>query len=78
MQIMKTFSPINQLHYPFKTTPEPGEIVKVTDGVFWLRMPMPLSLNHINLYLLEDEDSWTIIDSDRPSMVRTSGLRSTA
>ncbi len=35
----------------------------VAPGVFWLRMPLPLALDHINLYLLEDNDSWVIIDT---------------
>lgn len=53
----------NNLIYPFEARPKPGKKVRITDGVYWLRMPLPISLNHINLWLLEDCDGWTIIDT---------------
>lgn len=47
--------------------PEPGELTKIADGVFWIRMPLPFALDHINLWLLEDElegqAGWTAIDT---------------
>ena len=45
--------------YPFGKTPEPGELIEVAPAVYWLRMPLPMSLNHINLYLLESGTGWT-------------------
>ncbi len=51
------------LQYPFKETPEFGTIKQVAAGVYWLRMPLPMALDHINLYLLEDEAGWYIIDT---------------
>ncbi|GAA4033115.1 MBL fold metallo-hydrolase [Actimicrobium antarcticum] len=60
-----------QLDYPFADTlPASGELRDVAAGVRWLRMGLPFALNHINLWLLEDEfDSehgpvkgWTAID----------------
>jgi len=51
------------LEYPFKNIPLPTELVEITNGVYWLRMPLPLPLGHINLYLLEDTDGWWIIDT---------------
>lgn len=50
------------LKYPLQT-PTPGSIECVADGVLWLRMPMPIALDHINLYLLEDDDGWFIVDT---------------
>ena len=35
----------------------------VADGIQWLRMPLPLELDHINLWLLEDDDGWAIVDT---------------
>ncbi|MEQ1518315.1 MAG: MBL fold metallo-hydrolase, partial [Usitatibacteraceae bacterium] len=39
----------------------------VAPGIYWIRMPLPFALNHINLWLLEDEDEdglgWTIVDT---------------
>ena len=51
------------LSYPFTDKPQPGELVSVAPGVFWLRMPLPIALNHINLWLLEDDEGWTIVDT---------------
>lgn len=31
-------------------------------GIFWLRMPLPFALDHINLWLLRDGDGWTGVD----------------
>lgn len=42
--------------------PEDGELIEVAPGVHWLRLPLPFSLNHVNLYLLEDGDGWVIVD----------------
>ncbi|MDP6151224.1 MAG: MBL fold metallo-hydrolase [Gammaproteobacteria bacterium] len=52
-----------ELSYPFAEKPLPGKIVFVAPGVAWLRMPLPIALNHINLWLLEDEQGWTIVDT---------------
>lgn len=51
-----------ELTYPFEGWPQPGETREIAAGVRWLRMPMPGSLNHINLYALEDEAGWTLVD----------------
>lgn len=51
------------LEYPFATRPEPGAAVVVVPGVLWVRMRLPFQLNHINLWLLEDGDGWTIVDT---------------
>ncbi|MDH4188969.1 MAG: MBL fold metallo-hydrolase [Betaproteobacteria bacterium] len=50
------------LEYPFAGAPEPGSTVEVAPGVHWLRMPLPFALDHINLWLLEEDDGWTIVD----------------
>jgi glyoxylase-like metal-dependent hydrolase (beta-lactamase superfamily II) len=52
-----------QLSYPLGAPPLPGESCEVAPGVHWLRMPLPMSLNHINLWALEDGDGWTLIDT---------------
>ena len=55
------------IHYPHEIPPAPGESIRVADGVFWIRMPLPFALDHINLWLLEDTDDadpgWTIVDT---------------
>jgi len=49
--------------YPFATPPAAGETFQVSPGIHWLRMPLPFALNHINLWLLEDDDGWVIVDT---------------
>ena len=54
------------LHYPYAHPPADGELIEVAPGIFWLRMPLPFQLNHINLWLLRDGDSWMIVDTGFP------------
>jgi len=52
------------VRYPFADTiPAPGEALAVAPGVWWIRMPLPFALDHINLWLLEDGEGWTIVDT---------------
>jgi glyoxylase-like metal-dependent hydrolase (beta-lactamase superfamily II) len=61
----KNSETVRGLVYPFgkKANPPPGEVVLVAEGVYWVRFSMPMSLDHINLWLLEDGDGWTIVDT---------------
>jgi glyoxylase-like metal-dependent hydrolase (beta-lactamase superfamily II) len=55
------------LHYPLGTPPEPGQVCEVVPGVLWLRLPLPFSLNHINVWAIADQDEhgpgWAIVDT---------------
>lgn len=53
------------LQYPYgrRVNPTPGEPQEIADGVYWVRFPMPMSLDHINIWLLEDGDGWTVVDT---------------
>src|SRR5471030_1399665 len=52
-----------QLSFPCGDVPEPGDIKNVAPGIYWLRMPLPFQLNHINLWMIEEVDGWTIVDT---------------
>jgi glyoxylase-like metal-dependent hydrolase (beta-lactamase superfamily II) len=54
---------MSSLEYPWPETPPPGESIEVAPGVHWISMPLPFQLDHINLWLLEDEGGWTIVDT---------------
>jgi glyoxylase-like metal-dependent hydrolase (beta-lactamase superfamily II) len=54
---------MSSLQYPFAALPAPGTTVQVAPGVHWLSMPLPFQLDHINLWLLEDGDAWTVVDT---------------
>lgn len=53
----------DSLKFPFENPPEFGTTLEIMPGIHWLRMPLPMALNHINLYLLEDGDGWFVIDT---------------
>ena len=54
---------MNGLRYPWETPPDSGEAIEIADGVLWLRLPLPMKLDHVNVYALDDGDGWTIIDT---------------
>lgn len=65
------------LQYPFPDLPSSGQRFKVAEGVYWLRFPLPFALDHINLWLLEDDAGWTVVDTGlgvRPSQKIWKGL----
>lgn len=51
------------IEYEFEQRPENGQAIQILDGIQWLRMPLPFSLNHINLWLLRDQQRWAIVDT---------------
>ena len=64
-QLSTEFAQRPELEYPFEKrwSPQPGEPFEVADGVYWLRMPLPIALDHINLWILRDGDGWTLVDT---------------
>ena len=47
----------------FSEVPTQGKPLQVADDVWWLRLPLRSSLGHVNLYVLEDTDGWTVVDT---------------
>jgi glyoxylase-like metal-dependent hydrolase (beta-lactamase superfamily II) len=54
---------ISSLSYPFPEVPAAATTLEVAPGIRWLSMPLPFQLDHINLWLLEDEAGWTVVDT---------------
>ncbi len=62
----------HQIHYPLgDALPPEGVAMEVGPGVKWVRMGLPFALDHINLWLLRDQqpdftgtliDGWTVVD----------------
>jgi glyoxylase-like metal-dependent hydrolase (beta-lactamase superfamily II) len=56
-----------QITYIDVDVPQAGKLQQVSPGIFWLRMPLPFDLDHINLYLLEDnqngQEGYALIDT---------------
>ena len=60
------------LQYPLgDTLPSPAQAIEVAPGIKWLRMALPFALDHINLWLIRDQQAdlsghirqgWTVVD----------------
>jgi glyoxylase-like metal-dependent hydrolase (beta-lactamase superfamily II) len=51
------------LNQPFPVPPESGQVIEVAPGILWIRLAMPFRLDHINIYLLADDQGWTVLDT---------------
>jgi len=51
------------LTYPVNEIPETGKAVQIDPGIYWIRLPIPFELNHINVWLLDDGDGYTLVDT---------------
>lgn len=41
----------------------PAKMTELAKGVYWARVGLPWSLDHINVYLFDEGDSWTLVDT---------------
>ena len=51
------------MRFPLEEPPAPCGAIEVAPGILWIRLPLPMRLDHVNIYALEDEGGWTIIDT---------------
>lgn len=51
------------LEFPFAVPPAPGTAIEVAPGILWGRLALPFRLDHVNVYFLEDDDGWYIVDT---------------
>lgn len=51
------------LKFPWDDTPALTEAREVAEGIWWIRSPLPMRLDHVNCYALDEGDSWTIVDT---------------
>ena len=55
------------IRFPWAEPPAEGEAVEVAEGVLWMRLPLPMALDHVNVYAFADDDGaeggWTIVDT---------------
>jgi len=57
------------LQYPYAAPPAAGEVIEIADGILWTRLPLPFRLDHVNIYLIEEEGGFAVIDTgvDNPA-----------
>jgi glyoxylase-like metal-dependent hydrolase (beta-lactamase superfamily II) len=51
------------IHHPWQAPPPEGEATEVAEGLLWLRLPLPMVLDHVNVYALDEGENWTILDT---------------
>ncbi len=63
-RISSTWSDDGSLNYPHgEKVPAGADVIEVAAGILWARIPLPWSLDHINVYLFREGDGWTVIDT---------------
>ncbi len=51
------------LVYPFEAPPTRGHSIEVAPGVHWMRLPLPYALDHINIWAIDDDPGWAVVDT---------------
>ena len=51
------------IRHPWPEPPAPDAATEVAPGLLWLRLPLPMVLDHVNVYALDEGESWTIVDT---------------
>ncbi len=59
------------VQFPLPEPPAEGQAIEVAKGVHWMRLPLPMALDHVNVYALDDGHAWTIVDT---GMASTRGI----
>lgn len=54
---------MSMIRFPFETAPDETSAIEVAEGILWIRLPLPMALDHVNVYALDDGDGWTLIDT---------------
>jgi glyoxylase-like metal-dependent hydrolase (beta-lactamase superfamily II) len=55
--------PTPSLVFPYAQPPAPATLTQIAPGVQWMRLPLPYRLDHVNIYLLRNDDGWTVLDT---------------
>lgn len=51
------------IRYLHEQHPLGAETIEVAPGILWARIPLPFRLNHVNVWLLREQNGWTVIDT---------------
>ena len=57
----------NAIHHPWDAAPAAGEAIEIAPHILWMRLPLPMALDHVNIYALDDGDGWTLLDTGMSS-----------
>ena len=51
------------IHHPWDAPPAEGAAIEIAENILWMRLPLPMALDHVNVYALADADGWTLVDT---------------
>jgi len=51
------------LRFPWPDPPAEGEAMEIADGILWARLPLPMALDHVNVFFLREAEGWTMVDT---------------
>ena len=51
------------ISFPFEKPPEPGQICEIIPNLYWLRMKLPMYINHVNVYVFREHNGITVVDT---------------
>ncbi len=51
------------LRYPFEKPPNAGGSNEIHEGVLWIRQPLPMALDHINVWLISNKHECVVVDT---------------
>jgi glyoxylase-like metal-dependent hydrolase (beta-lactamase superfamily II) len=54
---------VDTIRHPWPEPPAAGEAIEIAEGILWLRLPLPMALDHVNVFALDDGDGWTVVDT---------------
>jgi glyoxylase-like metal-dependent hydrolase (beta-lactamase superfamily II) len=52
-----------EIQFPYDAPPAEGEAIEVAPHILWMRLPLPMALDHVNVFALDDGDGWTVVDT---------------
>jgi glyoxylase-like metal-dependent hydrolase (beta-lactamase superfamily II) len=53
---------VTEIEEAYSSPPPFAEMVEVVPRLYWVRLPLSGLINHVNSWLLDDGDGWTLID----------------
>lgn len=53
---------MKKIDYFLSKSPEYGVLTPITDWLFMLRLPLPFALNHVNCWVIKEEEGFSLID----------------
>ena len=51
------------IRHPYDTPPTEAQAIEVAEGILWMRLPLPMKLDHVNVYALREGDGWAVVDT---------------